>query len=82
MDRPLRALRMETAAIARLLGVPVRPLVGVHRAHVDFAGLTAADIDILPAGRLASVLTASGQRLTSADVRALVAHARTMLRPA
>ncbi|HYT26967.1 MAG TPA: nuclease-related domain-containing protein [Actinomycetota bacterium] len=82
MDRPLRALRMETAAIAHLLGVAVRPVVCVHGAHVDFAGLTAADIDIVPAGRLASVLTASGQRLSRADVRALVSHAHTMLRPA
>jgi len=57
-------------------------VVCVHGAHVDFAGLTAADIDIVPAGRLASVLTASGQRLSRADVRALVSHAHTMLRPA
>jgi hypothetical protein len=82
MDRPLRALRMECAAIAHLLGVPVRALVCVHGARVDFAGLTAGDIDILPAGRLPGVLTMGGQPLTSADVSALVAHAHTMLRPA
>jgi hypothetical protein len=82
MDRPLRALRLECAAIAGLLGVPVRPLVCVHGAHVDFAGLTIGDIEILPAGRLTGVLTAAGQRLTSADVSALVAHAHTILRPA
>jgi hypothetical protein len=82
MDRPLRALRLETAAIARLLGVPVRPVVCVHGAHVDYAGLTAGDIDILPAGRLANVLTNGGQRLSGADVSALVAQAHTMLRPA
>jgi hypothetical protein len=82
MDRPLRSLRMECAAIAGLLGVPVRPLVCVHRVHVDVAGLTAGDIDILPAGRLAGVLTAAGQRLGSADVGALVARAHSMLRPA
>jgi hypothetical protein len=62
--------------------VPVRPVVCVHRAHVDFAGLTAGDIDILPAGRLVGVLTNGGQRLSGADVRALVAQAHTMLRPA
>jgi hypothetical protein len=82
MDRPLRALRLETAAIAGLLGVPVRPLVCVHGAHVDFAGLTAGDIDILPAGRLVNVLTNGGQRRSGTDVRALVAQAHTMLRPA
>jgi hypothetical protein len=82
MGRSLRVLRLETAAIGDLLGVPVCPLVCVHGAHVDVAGLAAGDIDILPAGRLANVLAAAGQRLTSADVRALVAHAHTMLRPA
>jgi hypothetical protein len=82
MDRPLRSLRLETAAISRALGVPVRPVVCVHRAHVDMAGLGAGDIDILPAGRLAGVLTAAGQRLSSTDVGALVAHAHAMLRPA
>ncbi len=82
MDRPLRSLRMECAAIAGLLGVPVRPLVCVHGAHVDFAGLTAGDAEILPAGRLVNVLTAAGQRLSGADVRALVAQTHTMLRPA
>jgi hypothetical protein len=82
MDRPLRSLRLETAAISRALGVPVRPLVCVHGAHVDMAGLAAGDIDILPAGRLAGVLTAAGQRLSSADVAAVVARAHTMLRPA
>jgi Nuclease-related domain len=82
IDRPLRSLRLETAAISRALGVPVRPVVCVHRAHVDLAGLGAGDIDILPAGRLAGVLTAAEQRLSSADVAALVARAHTMLRPA
>jgi hypothetical protein len=82
MDRPLRALRMEAAAIADLLGMPVHPLVCVHGAHVDFAGLAAGDVEIVPAGRLCGVLTNGGQRLTSADVAALVAHAHAVLRPA
>src|SRR6266511_3121533 len=82
MDRPLSSLRMEAAAIAGLLGVPVRPLMCVHGANVDFAGLTAGDVEILPAGRLVNVLTAAGQRLSGADVRALVAQTHTMLRPA
>jgi hypothetical protein len=77
----LSALRLEAAAISRALGVPVRSLVCVHGAHVDVA-LTTGNIDILPAGRLANVLTATGQRLTSADVSALVTRAHTMLRPA
>jgi hypothetical protein len=75
-------VRMEATAIADLLGAPVRPLVCVHGAHVDFAGLAAGDVEILPAGRLVNVLTAAGPQLSSADVAALVAHANTMLRPA
>jgi len=82
MDRPLRALRMECAAIADLLGVPVRPLVCVHGAHVDFAGLTAGDVEIIPVARLRDVLTARGELLGEPDVAALVAHAQIMLRPA
>jgi len=82
MDRPLRSLRMECAAIAGLLGVPVRPLVCVHGARVDFAGLTTGDVEILPAGRLRAILTGAGHQPRGADVAALVAHAKTMLRPA
>jgi hypothetical protein len=81
MDRPLRALRLEAAVIAELLGVPVRPLVCVHGAHVDMAGLSAGEVEILPAGRLRGVLTATRQR-SDVDVAALVARAHTMLRPA
>jgi hypothetical protein len=82
MDRPLRALRLETAAIAGLLGVPVRPLVCVHRAHVDMAGLVAGEVEIVPAGRLRGLLTAAPPLLSQADLAALVARAHIMLRPA
>jgi hypothetical protein len=47
----------------------------VHGAHVNVAGLSAGDIDLLPAGRLVGVLTVAGQRLSSADVAALAAAA-------
>jgi hypothetical protein len=82
MDRPLRSLRMETEVISRALGVPVRPLVCVHGARVDFAGLWSGDVEIVPAGRLRGALAASGQQVSDADVAALVARATTMLRPA
>jgi hypothetical protein len=82
MDRPLRSLRMEAAVIAELLGVPVRPVVCVHGARVDFAGLTAGDVEIVPAGRLRTVLTARGAWPRPTDVAALTARAHTMLRPA
>jgi hypothetical protein len=82
MDRPLRALRLEAAAIAGLLGVPVRPVVCVHGAHVDFAGLTIGDVEIIPAGRLRASLTSPGPQHHSAHMAALAARAHTMLRPA
>jgi hypothetical protein len=82
MDRPLRSLRLECAAIVELLGVPVRPLVCVHGAHVDFAGLSAGQVEIVPAGRLRSLLTAAPPLLSQADVAALTARAHSMLRPA
>jgi hypothetical protein len=82
MDRPLRSLRLECAAIAGLLGVPVRPLVCVHVAHVDYAGLMAGDVEIIPAGRLHASLTGPGPQHRGADVATLTAHALTMLRPA
>ena len=82
MDRPLRALRLEAAAIGRALGVRVRPLVGVHGAQVDFAGLAAGGIDVLPAGRLPGVLATAPPQLSQTEAAALVAHAHTMLRPA
>ena len=82
MDRPLRSLRLECAGIGSLLGVPVRPLVCVHGARVDYAGLVAGDVEIVPAGRLHSVLTARDERLREPEVAALAARARSMLRHA
>jgi hypothetical protein len=82
MDRPLRSLRIQCAAIAELLGVPVRPLMCVHGARVDVAGLAAGEVEILPARRLLGVLGRAPAQLGQAEVAGLVAHAHTMLRPA
>lgn len=82
MDRPLRALQLETAAIAGLLGAPVRPVVCVHGAHVDIAGITTGGVEFVPAGRLRSLLAAAPSLLSQADLAALAARARAMLRPA
>jgi hypothetical protein len=57
-------------------------VVCVDRAHVDVAGLTVGEVEILPAGRLRAILTGPGQQRSPADVAALAAHARAMLRPA
>src|SRR4029450_9595962 len=71
MDRPLHALRLEAAAISRALRVPVRPLVCVHGARVDFAGLAAGEVEIVPAGRLRTILTSPGPQHSRADMAAL-----------
>jgi len=55
----------------------------VHHAQVADGGLVAGDVEILPAGRLRSMLRhSSRQRLEEADVAALVTHALSVLRPA
>ena len=59
-----------------------KPVVCVHGAKVAHGGLNADDVQILPAGRLRSMLRTSRQRLGEAEVAALVAHALSMLRPA
>jgi hypothetical protein len=62
--------------------VPVRPLVCVHGARVDFAGLAAGEVEIIPAGRLPGILATAPPQLTQTEVAALVAHARAVLGPA
>jgi Nuclease-related domain len=82
MDHTLRALRLETQAISQALGVRVRPVISVHGAQVASGGLRAGEVEILPAGRLPSMLRTSRQRLGEAEVAALVAQALSVLRPA
>jgi Nuclease-related domain len=82
MDQTLRSLRLETHAISAALGVRVRPVMCIHQAQVAHGGLRAGDVEILPAGRLHSMLRQDGQQLREADVAALVAHALSVLRPA
>jgi hypothetical protein len=82
MDHTLRALRREAAAISAALRVRVRPVMCVHHAQVADGGLVAGDVEILPAGRLGSMLRTSRQQLGEADVAALVTHALSVLRPA
>jgi Nuclease-related domain len=82
MDQQLRALRLEAEAISQALGVRARPLMCVHGAQVAYGGLQADMVQIVPAGRLCSMLRHSGQQLQEPDVAALVAHALSVLRPA
>jgi hypothetical protein len=62
--------------------VPVRPLMCVHGARVDFAGLAAGEVEVIPVGRLRAILTGPGPQHAGADAAALAVHAHTMLRPA
>jgi hypothetical protein len=82
MDQALRALRLEAAASSAALGVWVRPVMCVHGAQVAHGGLIAGDVQILPAGRLRSMLRNRRQQLGEAEVAALVAQAVSVLRPA
>jgi len=82
MDHALRSLRLEAQAISAALGVRVRPVMCVHGAQVAHGGLRAGDVEILPAGRLPSMLRTSRQQLGEAEVAALVTHALAVLRPA
>jgi hypothetical protein len=54
----------------------------VHGAQVAHGGLRVGDVEILPAGRLPSMLRTSSLQLGEADVAALVVHALSVLRPA
>jgi hypothetical protein len=82
MDQQLRALRLEAEVLSQALGVPVRPLMCVHGAHVAYGGVQAGVVEIVPARRVCSMLRHRGQRLAEADVAALVAHALAVLHPA
>jgi Nuclease-related domain len=82
MDHTLRSLRLETAAISAALGVHARPVMCVHHARVADGGLVAGEVEILPAGRLPSMLRNRRHQLGEAEVAALVAHALSVLRPA
>jgi hypothetical protein len=82
MDHTLRSLRLETQAISAALRVWVRAVMCVHGAQVANGGLVAGDVEVLPAGRLPSMLRNRRQRLGEAEVAALVAHALAVLRPA
>lgn len=56
----LTGLRHETAAVFRLLGVPVVPLVVMHGARLPEEGLLVAGVRIVPAARAAAVLRRLG----------------------
>jgi len=81
LDRTLATIRWQAETLGRLLGVPVAPLVCVHRAHIQGGGLHAQGVAIVPATRLRSAL-GHDQVLSEVDIERLAATARIRLRPA
>ena len=54
--RSLGAVRFEADMVSRALGVPVQPLIAVHRAPVAEGGFIVQDVPVVPAGRLVELL--------------------------
>jgi hypothetical protein len=81
LDRTLATVRWEAAAISRILGTRVTPLLCVHGAHVQGGGLHAQGVAIVPAALLRSAL-GQDRVLSDADVAVLAATATTRLHPA
>jgi hypothetical protein len=81
LDRTLETVRWEAETLGRVLGIPAAPVLCVHGAHIQQAGLRAHGVAIVPADRLRSAL-GHDQVLADADVELLAATARTRLRPA
>jgi Nuclease-related domain len=81
LDRTLATIRWQAETLGRLLGIPVAPLVCVHRAHIQHGGLHAQGVAIVPATLLRSAL-GHDQVLSDTDVERYAATARMRLRPA
>lgn len=54
--RSIGAVRFEADMVSRALGVPVQPLIAVHRAPVAGGGFIVQDVPVVPAGRLVELL--------------------------
>jgi hypothetical protein len=81
LDRILEKVRWEAETLGRLLGTPAAPVLCVHGAQIQQAGLHAQGVAIVPADRLRSAL-GHDQVLADADVELLAATARNRLCPA
>lgn len=55
-DRAIRSVRFEADMVSRVLGVPVQPLIAVHRAPVAGQGFILQEVPVVPAGRLVHLL--------------------------
>lgn len=54
--RSIGSVRFEADMVSRALGVPVQPLIAVHRAPVAGQGFILQDVPVVPAGRLVELL--------------------------
>ena len=54
--RSIGAVRFEADLVGRALGVPVQPLIAVHRAPVAGDGFILQEVPVVPAGRLVELL--------------------------
>jgi hypothetical protein len=81
MDEQLQTVRAEAQAVETILGVPVIPLLCVHGASVQWGGLHAQGVAIVPAGQLGAALGADAV-LSAEQVAVLVCATQIRLRPA
>ena len=81
LDRTLATIGWQALTLGRLLGIPVAPLVCVHRAQVQGGGVRAQGVAIVPATLLRSAL-GFDQVLSAADVELYAATAKARLGPA
>jgi uncharacterized membrane protein YfbV (UPF0208 family) len=81
LDEQLATVRAEARAVEATLGTPVIPLLCVHGATVQWGGLHAQGVAIVPAAQLRSALGADVV-LSAEQVALLAGTAETRLRPA
>jgi hypothetical protein len=80
MNEQLATVRAEARAVEAILGVPVIPLPCVHGASVQWGGLHAQGVAIVPVGQLGGALGADAV-LSAEQVVVLAGTAQAWLRP-
>jgi hypothetical protein len=81
LDEQLRTVRAQARAVEAILGAPVIPLLCVHGASVQWGGLSAQGVAIVPAGQLGAALGADAV-LSAEQVAVLAGTAQARLHPA
>lgn len=79
-SRSVRSVLYETGLVARVVGVPVQPVIAVHNAPVADAGFFVQGVPVVPAARLVQVLVGNDGPASPAAAR-LAAVARQGLPP-